>query len=439
MKRKLWFISIIIVLLLFAGCDTNGPDNTVDDGTGDTTTDGSETDGTPDNTEPLVDTGSLDGKTFCFSGVSGDIAGYWKSGAWTALGDSATDSVARNIYVVNDDIYVAGDYHKNDWDDGSNQCRRGGYWKNGTLTELPAKLESLSSDNNCHKDVFAYDVFVGENVLITAGQTKGVTSTNTIFDLGCGWFSSTLNEWNVSHAFDDENINIMEFNGYSAEVKNYAGETEKCDVIAGCGHYAETTTIHYAIMMPIHPRMSDATTIQAMDPVYLEDAAGNKAPGEAESIVVASATISSYGLYTASDLYAAGTCNNKASLWHLVGSTGETALEQEFTQTITVLDTSVSAAHEVVKTENNLYAGGYITSNGVKVAGYWKNGTWTALGDGKTDSDAVSLEVAGSDILAGGYITTSGVKIAGYWYNGSWTALGDGTNNSYISDSCVSD
>jgi len=45
-----------------------------------------------------------------------------------------------------------------------------------------------------------------------------------------------------------------------------------------------------------------------------------------------------------------------------------------------------------------VYAAGYKEDTyEVKYAGYWKNGSWTALSDGTTDAMALSLFVDGVD------------------------------------------
>lgn len=62
----------------------------------------------------------------------------------------------------------------------------------------------------------------------------------------------------------------------------------------------------------------------------------------------------------------------------------------------------------------------------VTIPVFWKNGKSRVLPslDPAGDSEVLSIVVSGSDFYAAGYSTKkSGIKVAGYWKNGKWTAL----------------
>jgi len=409
MKIEKLFVAFIILLgLLFCGCPLADSDPTGSDpGTG-------------------SDSGSLDGKTFYFSGVNGGAPGYWTGSSWTglAIADSFADPVAHNIVVDGGDIYVTGDYERTDWSSTTVEARRGGYWKNNIFTELPSYLENESTPvSTYHRWVYAWDIFVGEKTLVI-GKSKGINSQDAVYTTSCYWLDDTIGK-----AVENE---------YSTNFSVYTDSVRNLDILAAGGYTAIASITPYNRPCVWTFGIIDSTKSSYFpDMVSLSDSAGNPKAGEVNSVDLVNVVYYSLSLDIVEgyELYAGGSCDSQASVWHVTMDYSQ--VPEEITQTITVLDTSESMVHEVVKTEYNLYAGGFITSNSVKVAGFWKNSVWNVLGSGTADSEVISLDVAGSDILAGGYITDNGIKVAGYWYNGIWTPLGDGTSASYITDSCV--
>ncbi len=422
MKIKNIFIVFIILFgLLLCSCPTGPGDELLPD-SGTTNTD-------PDPTE---DTGSLDGKTFYFSGVNGSEPGYWTGSSWTGLkftdpddtDSNVADPVAHSIFIKDTDIYVTGDYEKTDWSSTTVEARRGGYWKNSNFTELPSYLENENpAVFDYHKWVYAWDIFVGEKTFVI-GKSK-MSNSNAVFPTSSYWLDDTIGKYN-------------EESDYCTNLSVYTDSARTLDILTAGGYYANTATDLRPCVW-IFDIIDSGTTSLSPDKVSLKDSEGNYKGGEVNSVVLVDVVYydSSTDIVVGYELYAGGSCDSQASVWHV--EIDATTLPEKITQTITVLDTSASMVHEVVKTENNLYAGGYITNNSVKVAGYWKNSVWNALGSGTADSEVISLDVAGSDVLAGGYITNGNGKVAGYWYNGTWNALGDGSQASYITDSCVAE
>lgn len=59
-------------------------------------------------------------------------------------------------------------------------------------------------------------------------------------------------------------------------------------------------------------------------------------------------------------------------------------------------------------------------------AGYWKNGTFTSLGEGVNHSYARSVFVSGEDVYVGGFESNGTKDVAKYWKNGTVTEYSDG-------------
>lgn len=88
----------------------------------------------------------------------------------------------------------------------------------------------------------------------------------------------------------------------------------------------------------------------------------------------------------------------------------------------------------------NIYiAGSMKNSAGFFTAGYWKNGTFTSLGAGATNSYARSVFVDGADIYIAGYEANSaGRNVAKCWKNGIVTSYSDGSANASLQSMYVS-
>jgi hypothetical protein len=79
---------------------------------------------------------------------------------------------------------------------------------------------------------------------------------------------------------------------------------------------------------------------------------------------------------------------------------------------------------------SDVYVAGYIV-DGIRKAGYWKNGTWELL-HGTSAAEATDIVVSGSDVYVAGYYTNASAKtVACYWKNNSagLVDLYDDTNN----------
>lgn len=97
-----------------------------------------------------------------------------------------------------------------------------------------------------------------------------------------------------------------------------------------------------------------------------------------------------------------------------------------------------SRALSVAVSGTDVYVAGYVMSNtspSYKVATLWKNGTPTYLIEGDPtkptgNSEASCVFVSGSDVYVSGFVPFEEESKAGYWKNGTWTALTDGLNGS---------
>ena len=91
---------------------------------------------------------------------------------------------------------------------------------------------------------------------------------------------------------------------------------------------------------------------------------------------------------------------------------------------------STTHPHSDPATVTDVYAAGSIDVGGNSVAAYWKNGTATMLGSGKSGL-ANGIAISGSDVYVVGYRTAANnYPVATYWKNGIHTDLADSTTGS---------
>lgn len=87
--------------------------------------------------------------------------------------------------------------------------------------------------------------------------------------------------------------------------------------------------------------------------------------------------------------------------------------------------TGSARAAAVYVSGSDVYVAGYI-DDGIRKAGYWKNGTWELL-HGTSAAEATDIVVSGSDVYVAGYYTNAAPTrtVACYWKNGTVEILYD--------------
>ncbi|MHB8206234.1 hypothetical protein [Mucilaginibacter sp.] len=112
------------------------------------------------------------------------------------------------------------------------------------------------------------------------------------------------------------------------------------------------------------------------------------------------------------DIYVAGTANNKATLWKNGVATQLAGLN--------------STAIKIAVNGNDLYVSGSVSDTGYtynSYCAYWKNGVITKLNEGS----GYGVAVNGHDVYVTGYIiNNSGQSIAACWKNGALSTFGQG-------------
>ncbi|MHB8208084.1 hypothetical protein [Mucilaginibacter sp.] len=94
-------------------------------------------------------------------------------------------------------------------------------------------------------------------------------------------------------------------------------------------------------------------------------------------------------------------------------------------------------ASSVFVSNNDVYVGGYLRTNGNSYPTYWKNGTANIVGT--VPGTANSVFVSGSDIYVGGYAESQpGKEHAAYWKNGAAISLSTDNAKGTISSVIVS-
>jgi hypothetical protein len=68
----------------------------------------------------------------------------------------------------------------------------------------------------------------------------------------------------------------------------------------------------------------------------------------------------------------------------------------------------------------DLYVAGDVSGTSGGSAGYWKNGSWTALAP---NAVGYSIVIAGTKVYVAGVAEGSDGYIPGYWENGTWVGL----------------
>ena len=116
------------------------------------------------------------------------IAMYWKNGVAVELSDGKTPSYARSIFVVGNDVYVAGNVMNKPWG-GTSEAR---YWKNGEEIKL--------------KGSYASSIFVVGSTVYVAGSFG---TTPSYFKNGVAVLLNEAGNIGTSDIFaDGENVYV---------------------------------------------------------------------------------------------------------------------------------------------------------------------------------------------------------------------------------------
>lgn len=102
-----------------------------------------------------------------------NIAKYWKNGVAVTLTDGTTYTIARSIFVVGSDVYVAG------YESPVSSPPNAVYWKNGVKTVLT-------------NGAWAQSIFVSGSDVYVAGYGGGYGGSSGIYSVAMYWKNGTM-------------------------------------------------------------------------------------------------------------------------------------------------------------------------------------------------------------------------------------------------------
>lgn len=318
------------------------------------------------------------------------IAKIWKNGTAISLTNGSNNAVANSIYVVGNDVYVAG-YESN----GTNNVAK--LWKNGVATSL--------TNGSAHAE--GLSVYVSGNDVYVAGfenEKAVVWKNNVVTYLTNGnWYSKA---------------NSVYVNGNDVYVAGIYPTV--------VGNTGSSTAAFWknGVANPLPSIGSTATSVYVSNDVYvigkengdygnaklwksgLVTTVGNDAPNTS----VNSVFISAGNVYL---------CGIVVKYVH-PNLMGQAAVWKNNTVTFLTDGTTRAMANSVYVSNNDTYVVGYenpgaiSTPNGTggynvvgrpNIAKLWKNGVATSLTDGTKQALAYSVFVSGSDVYVAGYET----------------------------------
>lgn len=277
-------------------------------------------------------------RTVYLAGYHGSSAAYWKDGKLFPL---TKGTYAHSIYVVGNDVYVAGEYNS-----GNLQAV---YWKNGTPVML----------TNGANAAVANAIYVAGNDVYAAGYE--VNNNDPTLPVAKYWKNGvavSLTQGTSSNSGIVNSICVVGTDVYAAgfTANEYMG-------------YRVATYWKNGVAVPLN----DST----------------RSTASAQSIFV-----------NGNDVYVAGYENDQLS----IGGT-PVAKYWKNGAPVALTDGSQDAtAYSICVSGNDVYAAGYEYSalTGLSVAKYWKNGTPVSLTDGTKYGNAYSIFVVDSDVFVAG-------------------------------------
>lgn len=305
---------------------------------------------------------------FEFNGIK-NVAKYWKNEKEVTLTDGTKWAEASSIYVVNNDVYVAGTE-----ENGSN-VKVAKYWKNGISISLSSGL----------KDAKAVDIVViNSDVYVAGTEFEGTRKIAKYWKNGQGVsLSDGSQDADVSAIAIDSNNNIY---------------------VSGSELFASNVSAARYWKNGIKFNLTN--------------------PGP--SGYVAIAYTSDIAVFD-NDIFVSGvkfqTSNYPLSAQYWKNGSEVRLLYNE-SKTSSVF---ITALKDIYLTGHD---SGNFGVTKTKTACYWKNGSISYLSDGSKDASASDMEINGTDIyIVGWEFNQSGYPIARYWLNGEGHSLTNGLNS----------
>lgn len=276
--------------------------------------------------------------TVYLAGYHGSSAAYWKDGKLFTL---ANGTYAHSIYVVDKDVYVAGE-------ENSSAGLRAVYWKNGVPTYL----------TNGANAALANSIYVTGNDIYVAGYELNNNNANT----------PTAKYWK-----NGVPVSLTAGNSYNSGILSSI-------CVIGSDVYATGFTSNAYLGHHIATYWKNGIAFPLSD--------SNNTIASSQSIFV-----------KGNDIYVAGM--EKPGL----GIAGVPVAKYWKNGTGVSLTSGVQfAGNSIFAVGSDLYVAGYEYDGitGYSVAKYWKNGLPVSLTDGSKFGNAYSIFVAGSNVYVAG-------------------------------------
>ena len=292
------------------------------------------------------------------AGSEGNVAKYWKNGVATSLTNGVNSASARSIFVISQDVYVAGSESN-----GVNSVAK--YWKNGNVTDL-----TDGSSDATARSVFVVgsDVYVAGSVETTPIIWKNGIPT-ILADAGAAWsvFVSGSDVYVAGYSADTETMYATYWkNGIETRLsEDYDGD--------GFAHsiFVKGSDVYVAGELIPEGELSHATYWKNGIATDLSEGAGWST---ANSIFVKGSSVHVTGWSNGDNVAF------RAQYWKNGNSTS--LYEDEDEQGV---------GNSIFVSGSDVYIAGWEGD----VAKYWKNEVPTSLTNGRTGARANSIFVVG--------------------------------------------